>query len=130
MTEQNTAILRDKVELAYFLLNVNTDVRTWGILEDFSYTRPYKYYFWDMQDKYVRGKGIFDCMNDEYQLAKDKCMYAFIKHIEEKGIEFPVKYEQECTYADGRFTCFDVNYTTIPEQLTLAPDTEMPVIYY
>lgn len=104
-------------ELAYYFVEKCNDSREWGELRGFADSNSWKYFFWDMQDKYVRGKPILEqFMQPEYLEAKRKVMSNFIDYID-KRLTFPLEYTSKIVYADGCFTEFEVEYET-DNQLT------------
>lgn len=108
---------KNSFELAYFFFEEQTDTRQWGILRPFEHSATYKFYFWDMQDKYVRGKSVMEqYFSREYKEAKFKAMSNFVDYID-KNLTFPLIYKSECVYADGYGADFSVQYI-IDNQLT------------
>lgn len=98
-------------ELANYFVKKNTDTREWGELRGFENSNAWRYYFWDMKDKYVRGKPITDhFFSTEYREAEERCISKFIDYID-KRLTFPLNYESTCTYSDGHSACFKVTFT-------------------
>lgn len=99
-------------ELATYFVEKCTDGRKWGELEGFQRSQSWRYWFWDMCDKYYRGKPpMTPYTSPEYKEAKFKMMSNFIDYIDMR-LTFPLDYTCECTYADGYSACFKVAYTT------------------
>ncbi len=104
-------------ELANYFVKKNNDTRQWGELRGFEKSNTWRYYFWDMRDKYVRGKPIMEqFFSTEYREAEEKCISNFIDYID-KRLTFPLDYKCVCTDCDGHSTYFDVTFT-IDNQLT------------
>ena len=79
-------------ELANYFVKRNNDTRQWGELRGFENSNTWRYYFWDMQDKYVRGKSIIEhFFSAEYREAEEKCISNFIDYID-KRLTFPLDY--------------------------------------
>ena len=106
-------------EMVDYFMNHNTDTREWGILRDFSITKEWRGWFWDAKNKYVRGRSFNYCNKfAEWHEATKNCQMAFIRHIENKGINFPCEVEIVCLNYDGYGADFNTTFTAIPEQLT------------
>ena len=103
-------------ELATYFVEKCSDDRRWGELRDFSNSASWRYYFYDMGDKYVRGKSLITpFITPEYQKAKYTMMSNFIDYID-KRLTFPLEYN--CRYidcGDAHFADFEVTYTPIDQ---------------
>lgn len=110
-------IFNNAFEMAHYFFERNTDEREWGEVRPFYNTEIYHYYFWDMQDKYVRGHNMMDSIrSEEYRKAKYNAFSAMIDYINyNTSYTFPCEYSSKCTYADGRSTEFKVIVTPISQ---------------
>lgn len=103
---------QNSYELAHYLIHENTDTRQWGQLKPFSNSPIWDKFFWEMQDKYVRGQPCGHWVfSQEYNECLVQCTSAFVDFINDSGLTFPLFYECICAEATGYSTYFDVTYT-------------------
>ena len=103
---------KNSYELAEYFVKHCPDTRKWGELREFESSNSWRYYFGEMQDKYVRGQEIMKSFfSTEYQQAEKNVISDFIDFID-KRLTFPLDYECKCISANGYFTDFEVEYIT------------------
>ena len=105
---------KDSEDMAlYFCKNI-MDERQWGqeLRDKFDeeHWEEWNHWFFDVQDKFIRGKSIFNEFLPEYQYELVKIMCLLSDTIKEVGIKFPCIYTCEVAWADGHFTEFNVKY--------------------
>ena len=112
-------IFKNANELATYFIKENCDARQWGVLAEHYYNSPIQYLFFDMYDKYVRGKSIFAQECQEFKKAEQNAIAYLENKLIQNGYNLSILYTNEIVYADGYSTYFNIKIESIPQQLEI-----------
>jgi hypothetical protein len=118
---QMEKIFNNAREMAEYFVNENTDRRTYPtFLQDlYREDNALTEFFYDMYDKYVRGKPLHLQLCEEFQTAKENAIKFVEEEIIKHGYDLAILYTCETLEANGYYAYFKVKIENIPQQLKI-----------